>query len=164
MPTLCTIGFRAKPLANFVTLLRQTGVEAVIDKDYVASILATDLVDSGRVDKEYAAGVLLLPGGSACLTGLTVQRAGGKTLLPQKGVEQRGFAHPHPAECRDMHVTVLQLLEHFADFLVIAGKLGAHLLRNTGITQQIPQAFFGKRQMGLATVRAALGVPTLLPR
>jgi uncharacterized protein (DUF488 family) len=31
MPTLCTIGFRTKPLADFITLLRQTGVEAVID-------------------------------------------------------------------------------------------------------------------------------------
>jgi uncharacterized protein (DUF488 family) len=31
MPTVCTIGFRAKPLAEFVTLLRQAGVEAVID-------------------------------------------------------------------------------------------------------------------------------------
>jgi uncharacterized protein (DUF488 family) len=31
MPTLCTIGFRTKPLAELITLLRQAGVEAVID-------------------------------------------------------------------------------------------------------------------------------------
>jgi uncharacterized protein (DUF488 family) len=31
MPTVCTIGFRTKPLADLITLLRQAGVEAVID-------------------------------------------------------------------------------------------------------------------------------------
>lgn len=31
MATVCTIGFRTKPLADLITLLRQTGVEAVID-------------------------------------------------------------------------------------------------------------------------------------
>jgi uncharacterized protein (DUF488 family) len=31
MTTVCTIGFRAKPLADLITLLRQAGVEAVID-------------------------------------------------------------------------------------------------------------------------------------
>ena len=31
MPTVCTIGFRTKPLAELITLLRQAGVEAVID-------------------------------------------------------------------------------------------------------------------------------------
>jgi uncharacterized protein (DUF488 family) len=31
MPTVYTIGFQRKPLAEFITLLRQAGVEAVID-------------------------------------------------------------------------------------------------------------------------------------
>lgn len=31
MPTVFTIGFRGKPLSEFITLLRQSGVEAVID-------------------------------------------------------------------------------------------------------------------------------------
>lgn len=31
MATVCTIGFRTKPLADLITLLRQAGVEAVID-------------------------------------------------------------------------------------------------------------------------------------
>lgn len=31
MPTVCTIGFRTKPLADLIALLRQAGVEAVID-------------------------------------------------------------------------------------------------------------------------------------
>jgi uncharacterized protein (DUF488 family) len=31
MPTVYTIGFQGKPLAEFITLLRQAGVDAVID-------------------------------------------------------------------------------------------------------------------------------------
>ena len=31
MPTVCTIGFQRKPLSTFITLLRQAGVDAVID-------------------------------------------------------------------------------------------------------------------------------------
>jgi uncharacterized protein (DUF488 family) len=31
MPTVATIGFQRKPLSEFITLLRQAGIEAVID-------------------------------------------------------------------------------------------------------------------------------------
>ena len=85
MPTIYTIGFQRKPLSEFITLLRQAGVEAVIDirlrntsqlagytkRDDLAFLLdegfdiayehypelapTADILDAYRQDKDWAA-------------------------------------------------------------------------------------------------------------
>ena len=96
--------------------------------------LAADLVDARRVDQDepgplqaVAVGRRLLPALGGPGDGRAVRRARLEDLLPEQGVEHRGFAPADHAEGGDLDRVLVELLAEVAELAELVGQ-GALLL------------------------------------
>ena len=72
---------------------------------------------------------------------LTVQRAHREHFFADQGIEQRRLTGTDAAECREVQVPVLQLVEHCLDGFVVVRQRLANALRKARIVDQLAQAF-----------------------